>query len=273
MMIIRAIFLTFLTLLSFGVNADVIGWWTGNGNANDSSGLHNDGAFSGSYSPGRLGSDQAFDLATGIVTIPDHPAYDLQAYSDWSVSFWFNQNGNYPTNMTFLGQDVGLGEKPKWFIDYNYGYSAYGPPTAATANAFELHLNNWGSTPREFLQSASVSIPAGWNEFTLTKVPNWLTFYLNGASLGTVYYSGIIPDVPASLIFGYLEPCCGYNGLIQDIVITASVPEPDIYVMMSLGLCVAGWQVRRQRLRSAGAGSNAPNSRDVSPCRRSAKAV
>src|SRR6185437_9253941 len=134
----------------------LIGYWSANNSAADSSSLHNDGVFTGDYVAGRPGAGQAFNLATAKVYIPDIPAYTFQHYAGWTVGFWFDTNGIdlNSGNGTFLGQDVSAGEAPKWFIDWGYGHG----------NAFEIHLNNYGSNPRVFLPSSPTAIPAGWDQ-------------------------------------------------------------------------------------------------------------
>ncbi len=188
----------------------LIGYWNANGTAADSSPVQNDGVFSGSYAPGRPGAGQSFDLGTAKVVIPDNAAYNLQSYASWTVGFWFNTEGTAlgGGNGVFLGQDESAGEFPKWFIDYGYGHSGQ----------FEIHLNNFGSNPKEFLPSDSVPIPPGWNQFTLVRNPGEFDFYLNGDPIGSQPYGGIIPDPSAPLVFGQQE-ALGYNNLLDDVVI------------------------------------------------------
>jgi hypothetical protein len=190
----------------------LIGYWQGNGNADDSSTLGNNGSFSGSYAKGHKRHTKAFDLSTRSVSVPNITAYDLQKYKGWTVGFWFNTNGQnlQNNNATFLGDDDGSGCQNKWFVDYGY---APGP-----VNAFVLHLN----TPDcldVFLQSDAVSIPSGWNQLTVVRHASDVVFYLNGQSIGTVPYAGITPYPSAPLSFGALEPCCNYSGLINDVVL------------------------------------------------------
>jgi hypothetical protein len=188
----------------------LVGYWTGNGNALDSSPIGNNGSFAGSYAEGLFGQ-LAFNVGTGPVVIPDVPAYSFENDPGWTISFWFDGNPG-----TFVGQDDGAGELPKWFIDY--GYANPGP-----SDTFIEHFNNYGSDPRVFLASDPVAFPSGWNELAVVNTPDEVTFYLNGTDIGSDAYSGGFPDPTADLEFGYLEPCCQYGGLLQDIGIW-SVP-------------------------------------------------
>jgi hypothetical protein len=131
----------------------LIGFWPGNYSAEDFSPTGNNGSFGGNYVPGRSGGDAAFNLATGIVTIPNNSVYDqFQYYPGWTVGFWFNENGIQPNgnNNLFLGQDNGSGYQPKWFIDY--GYTVFVAPNSN----FVWHVNDY-NTERIFLVSEPVS--------------------------------------------------------------------------------------------------------------------
>ena len=179
-----------------------IGYWTASGNANDLSATANNGRFSGSYSPGHSG--QAFNLATGNVVIPDNPAYSLGP--NFSIGFWFNTNGT--GGGTFLGQDEGGGNLPKYFIDYGY----------ANPGAFELHVN--GPTGGAFLPTNPTPLPTGWNQLTIVRSSENYDFYLNGQQIGHQLFDGSFPDPTASLIFGSQEPGVAFfQGLLDDVLI------------------------------------------------------
>lgn len=189
----------------------LIGFWKGDGNADDSSRFHNNGSYSGSYVQGHLGNNEAFDLSTGSVSVPNISAYNLQKYKGWTVGFWFNTNGVSLNggDGTFLGDDDGSGCTNKWFVDYDYN----GPP-----NTFVLHLNDT-SCLDEFLHSRAVTIKSGWNQLAVVKDVDKVAFYLNGRSIGTAKYKGITPYPSAPLSFGALESCCNYYGWMDYVVL------------------------------------------------------
>jgi hypothetical protein len=240
----------------------LVGYWTGNGNADDSSPAENNGSYSGSYATGAFGQ-LAFNLSTGTVDIPDIPAYSFQENSPgWTIGFWFNGGPG-----TFLGQDDGAGEQPKWFIDY--GYANPGP-----SDTFIEHINNYGSSPRVFLPSEALAFPGGWNQLTVVNGDGTVTFYLDGQNIGSDAYSGIFPDPTADLTFGYEESCCDYGGLLQDVVLydralspaevselaqgpldleppTSSTPEPSGLLLLGLILCYGSRKISQGRTRSS----------------------
>ena len=228
----------------------LIGYWAADASATDSSSTGNNGVFGGSYVPGVSG--QAFDLSTGTVRIPDSLAYSFQNYPGWTVAFWFNGSQG-----TFLGQDVGSGEQPKWFIDY--GYASPGP-----SNTFIEHFNNFGSSPRVFLPSDPLVFPTGWNHLAVVNGGGAVSFYLNGNSIGTAAFGDAFPDPAADLVFGFAEPCCQYNGLLDEIVLLnraitseearqladggpiSNSPEPTSAILCLLGAAGA-WLLSRVR--------------------------
>ncbi len=110
-----------------GTTAGLAGYWSGNGNVTDSSTNNNSGSFNGTYVDNGKGA-LAFNLSSGIVSIPDNPAYSFG--DSFTISFAFNVNGTNGKGV-YIGQDEGGGSFPKWFIDYGY-----------QGNYFEFHTND-----------------------------------------------------------------------------------------------------------------------------------
>ena len=207
----------------------LIGFWAANGNAFDSSATANNGSFPGSYTGGLFGS--AFDLSTASVTIADNAAYNFGS-GDFSVGFWFNFNGASQNQVVFLGQDEGPSVQNKWFVDYNY----------TNPGGFGFHTN--GSI-LGYAASSTVALPSsGWNQFTLAKSGTTYSFYLDGASVGSVTGNASIPDPNAPLTLGFAEGNLGYAGLMDNVVlydraltqseaqILAETPEPGAFWLL-----------------------------------------
>lgn len=236
---------------------DLVGFWSGNGTAADSSPTGNNGSFSGSYAPGLNG--QAFNLGTAKVVIPYNSAYDFQNDPGWTVGFWFNMNGITPnsSNDLFIGEDNGSGYQPKWFIDY--GYTVYGPTAS-----FVWHVNDY-NTERIFLTSNTVNpVPDAWNQLTVVvdNTNSLLTFYLNGTSIGSAGLPGYELRTTAPLVFGAAEGL-SFGGLMNNVAIygralsaaevtdlvqaTGAAPEPSTMVLLAASLGCIGV---RKRLRT-----------------------
>jgi hypothetical protein len=129
----------------------LVGYFAGDGNAQDSSSFHNDGSFPNAhYTTGEVGL--AFDLSAGPVTIPAIAAYQFPG--DFSVGFWFKGSSG---NNTFLGRDDGGGGFQKWFIDHDY----FNP------GRFEIHVNG---NSFAFLPANPASVDFSvWNQLTFVK--------------------------------------------------------------------------------------------------------
>ncbi len=242
--------LLFLLILAVtAAQADVIpdgliGYWAADNNANDSSPTANNGTFTGSYASGVVGS--AFDLSTGVVHIPDISAYALG--TAFTVGFWFNTNNLPASNVAFMSQDDGGGYVPKWIVEYGYYCS----------NCMELHLNQAGG-PSAFLRSNPVTLPSGWNQFTLVRNGTSFSFYLNGVNIGDATSSYTFPNPSADLLLGQAESAFNnFEGLMDDVVIynrglspgevlqLANVPEPS--AVWLAGLALAGLAALRRKM-------------------------
>jgi hypothetical protein len=187
-------------------SSGLIGYWQGNGNANDSSSIGNNGTFpANTYSPGPPGYGiQSFNLAAGGVQIPNNAAYSaISSSTDFSIGFWFNFNGAPPGASDIIGQDVGPGGNPKWFIDYNYFNP--GGFEFLTGPALQLVAGPVGAFP-------------GWNQLTLTESGGLYQFYLNGVADGSGTIGAWGP-VSFPLQFSFGDGGAPYAGLLADVVL------------------------------------------------------
>ena len=235
-----------LGLLTPRAGADIlynglIGLWTADGNAYDTSVTGNNGSFAGAYAAGISGS--AFNLSTGSVTVPDNAVYNFGS-GDFSVGFWFNFNGASQNQVAFLGQDEGPNVVNKWFIDYNLTH----------AGAFGFHTN--GSI-LGYAASSTIALPSsGWSQFTLVKNGTTYSFFLDGTSVGSATGNATIPDPNAPLTLGFAEGTLAYAGLMDNVVIydraltqsdvqtLAETPEPAAFWLF--GSLVAGCAIFRR---------------------------
>jgi hypothetical protein len=201
----------------------LVGYWTGDGTAHDSSTVGNNGSFGGAYAPGAPTGGDAFNLATGKVVIPNNAAYQFTSYSGWSVGLWFNANGTSLNNAAFLGQDDGPGYRPKWFLDWGYTVFGYN-------NDFNFHVNDF-NTERIFVSSQPEpqSTLTGWNQITVT-IDNvnggTVDFYLNGNAIGSASMGSYVLRPGSPLVLGGAEGF-NYNGLMSDVVLYDRVLPTD----------------------------------------------
>jgi hypothetical protein len=195
----------------------LIGNWPGNGSAVDLSTNENNGSFGGNYAADWTDCGTAFDLSSGVVSMPYIPAYNFKSYPGWSVGFWFDVAGTPISGSNpafFIGEDNGSGYNPKWFIDY--GYTVFSPNSD-----YVFHVNDYNQE-RIFITSQSESSPVGWNQLTVT-IDNTnsglVSFYLNGQPIGSGYLgSDYVLETTANLLFGEAEGS-RYTGLMADVVI------------------------------------------------------
>jgi hypothetical protein len=68
----------------------MVGWWAGDGNANDITGNHNNGSISGgvTFVPGEVAQAFSFDGSSGFVTVPDSPSLDITEAI--TIDAWMN---------------------------------------------------------------------------------------------------------------------------------------------------------------------------------------
>jgi hypothetical protein len=77
-------------------NNSLIGWWKGNGNANDSSAVGNNGTAVGTvtYDTGEFGQCFVFATSRDYVTIPENDAYDLHLNDSFTIAMWVKKAAN-----------------------------------------------------------------------------------------------------------------------------------------------------------------------------------
>ncbi len=204
----------------------LIGYWAGDGNANDSSSTHNDGLFLGNanYVPGVRG--QAFNLNFGaaFVTIPDNPLYTFGPAV--TVAFWMY---GQVQGSVFVGQDNGPGFSEKWFVALGY----------PSVGFYDFHINHPGGPPQYIGPQVTIPLSDGWNHLAFVKDGEDFLFYANGQFDGQVTVPGVtMADPTANLQFGIVEQCCQYTGPLdevtihsralsaEEVAILADVPEP-----------------------------------------------
>lgn len=100
-------------IVSSGVSAPlpqgIVGWWRGEGNANDAIGGNHGTLMNGaSFAPGLVGTAFQFDGINDVVSIPDAPSLQLNLLSPRTIEAWaFRTTSTSPVHL--VGHRVGCG--------------------------------------------------------------------------------------------------------------------------------------------------------------------
>ena len=173
----------------------LVGWWPGEGNANDRIGAHN-GALLGevAFVPGKVG--QAFSLEgfNSYVNVPSSPA--LKPTGPFTVEAWVNYKG-------FTGPDGGTivakGEDVDDAIDWAL---VIGP-----AQKLRPHLNVAGDWV--VFNCDSRLAPGVWYHVAMIYDGSSLSGYVNGLLDGTIAASGAVQATDYPLRIGAYAPVTG----------------------------------------------------------------
>ena len=172
----------------------IVGWWSGDGTTMDYAGSNN-GTLQGgaTYGPGEVG--QAFNCnGSGYVSVPHSPLWDFNT-NDFTIELWanFNSVGGW---QTFVADDDGGGNNPKWFFSIGYGGAG-----------LAFCKNNYGQITGLHPFSPTTQ---QWYHIAITRAGSTWTFYVNGASIGTDTDSDALQTTSAPLRIGQ---CRGGNSI------------------------------------------------------------
>jgi hypothetical protein len=160
--------------------AGLVGWWSGDGNANDISGNSNNGILSGgvTFAAGEVGQAFSFDGSTGSVVVPDSTT--LEVTTEFTLDAWIN-----PAALQSDPAQGGIISKVGGAAGNN-GYQF-----GMTGNNTELFcLFNAPGEPWPQNQLAA-TVPGGipintWTHVACTYDNANLTIYVNGVSVGSL---------------------------------------------------------------------------------------
>jgi hypothetical protein len=226
--------------------AGLIAYWSGNGTAADSTGQHDGTLINGAgYGAGTNGQTQAF-LFDGVNQYMSAPASTDFAFGNtsFSIALWANFSSIRTGPITslpdvFIGNDEGSGHLNKWVFFYD------------GSGHLVFHINS-PSTGPIFLSSPDTFNPTlnDWDYYSVTKIGNTYTFYVDGNSLGSVSNATSIPFPNAPLTIGQAENLGYFDGRIQDVQIS-SIPEPSTITMALTGCLITGIYVCLRRRKPA----------------------
>jgi hypothetical protein len=186
------------------VPAGLVGWWAGEGNANDSTGVNN-GALEGgvTFVPGEVGLALSFDGTTADVVVPASPSLDVGAGEGFAIEAWIR-----PADLT-EGRPI---------VEWNSGNSVsslppYGvhfwasqpPPPGNGAGCLFANLQDstggyhWIASPAGLLTTTAFQHVA----LTYSKTTGSAVIYLNGAAVAQEDVGTFTPETTSDLYLGY----------------------------------------------------------------------
>jgi hypothetical protein len=203
--------------------AGLVAWWAGEGNANDVIGGHNGTLVGGTYGPGFLGTDQAFQLdgVSSYVQVPNDPAWNLGS-SDFTIDLWVNYSALRADSISqpqsiFMGHDEGPGDANKWFFAYGGGDLYW-------------HMNSPATGPLFLALAPFTPNLNQWYNLALTRSGSTFAISVNGAPISSEDNANPVPDASAPLTLGAAESPPGdffLNGGLDDVVLYNRALSPQ----------------------------------------------
>ena len=206
----------------------LVGWWPGDGNANDIAGTNNGTLVGGtSFASGEVGQAFSFDGVGALVQVPSSPALSFGLQSPMTVELWAYRTGS-ASSMHILGKrNVCNGDSSQ--IDYQMyfnmpsgqGLGFGGGSGSAADSGLDMPMNTWTHLAGTF---------DGSN----------LCLYVNG-TLRATGLGALGPPNTAPLLIGGSADCDKFVGLIDEVSIyscaLASNEIAEIYDAGSAGKC------------------------------------
>ncbi len=239
------------------ITSGLIGYWPGDGNANDESGNNNHGTLKNgaTFGSGQVGQAFSFDGVDDYVEAPDSSLWAFGT-SDLTIDLWANfqslGSGDVPhPEVIFIGNNEGAGELNKWVF-------------ALGGGRLYFHINSPTILPALFFVQAPFAPNFNqWYNLGVTKSGNTYTIFVDGVAVGSETDSTAteIPDANAPLeiarnpredagnFHGRLDEIAIYNRAlsqneIQTLSGSAPIPEPSTLLLFgigALGMLGYGW--------------------------------
>jgi sugar lactone lactonase YvrE len=222
------------------VPAGLVGWWAGEGNANDSTGANN-GVLKGgvTFVPGEVGRAFSFDGTTASVQVPASASLNLGTNAGMTIELWINpvdvltngplvewNNGSFGVLLDIAVPvsvgGAGPGSFCGYFKDINLaGHAVNSPPGALKPGIFQ-HV-----------------------AVTYDKASGQGAAFLNGALVGQVFLGAFTPMTLGDLYFGFRPFDAGagirYAGLMDEVSLydraLSAAEIQGIYAAGSSGKC------------------------------------
>jgi hypothetical protein len=153
----------------------LVGWWPGEGNANDIVGANN-GTLSGgaSFASGKVGQAFSFDGINGTVTVPDSSS--LRLTTQLTIEAWINPHSTNEGDQAIVSK-VGI-------ANGNNGYQLYLSQQNTLSGQFNSPGQNWPGNVIAYNYSSAI-VPNTWHHVAWTYDQSAMKLYLNGLPVAT----------------------------------------------------------------------------------------
>ncbi len=216
----------------------LLGWWAGEGTAQDSFGTNHGAVVNGvGFVGGEVG--QAFNLNANTnqyVMVPYNPALALgSGGNDFTIELWMRPvaGGGQP----LVANDAGGAQYNQWAFSWNFG-------------ALEMFVANPSGAAVSLRSGAYSPALNQWHHVAVTRNGTVFSFYGDGVLLSTVSNSVAMPTPATPLVFGraintmpgYNHSPYYFNGAVDEIALynqaLSAADIAGIYNAAALGRCV-----------------------------------
>ena len=225
------------------VPAGLVGWWAGEGNANDSTGANN-GLLEGgiAFVPGEAGQAFSFDGVDADVRIPATPSLDVGLGAGLTVEAWIRP-AVLSLPLPIVEWNSGAGTVP-YGVDF---WTSVKPSEGAGPGCLYADLIDAGGGYHYFSSAANLLNTNGFQHVALTydKASGVATIYLNGSIIGLEYLGSFTPQTASDLYLGYRPAGLGagsrYAGQMDEVSLysraLSAAEVQAIYAAGSAGKC------------------------------------
>jgi hypothetical protein len=197
------------TIPAYIPKTGLIGWWPFNGNANDESGIGNNGVVYGAkLTADRFGNPNSAYSFNGISDFIDVPKYNQSIDSEFTISLWVK-------------------------IAYSSTYQVFLSHGPKSSGHFEIysfdvtHKLSWYTKDMCSAQSTKIIDDDSIHHIVINQHKGLLAFYVDNVLVGTRTCTGRISPIIRDLNFGRVNdtgassgvPGCYSKGIIDDIAI------------------------------------------------------
>ena len=217
----------------------LVGWWSGDGHADDLTTNQNNGVLEpgSTYGSGLVGQAFSFNGTQGGVWIPPSPSLDVGAGDGFTFVAWVFRT------------DVIPGRSDWWAPIFEY-FDGVHFWQDANPNGLYLNVVDSGGGTHSFYADG-VLTPGAWNQvaFSYSKTTGQATVYANGAPTTSVNVGSYTPQTSTALSLGsraagsFADARYTYNGLIDEATLyNRALSDAEVAALFAArqdGMCKA----------------------------------